>query len=204
MSPTKRSTASAGTARRTRSRSARRSGAPETRAPCGPPARSPARPAAACTQPMLNCAGELGLDHARWRGRRSRPPSQSPMPAKSEQRDEDARHRGPGHVPDVREQIGARHRRREVGRVGQRRHLVAEVRAGNDGARREPEVAGPARWRCRSAPRPPCRRSSTNCRWRARRRRRSRTRRRRTTAGAGHPARSRSSWAPCRRGSSCR
>ncbi len=57
-----------------------------------------------------------------------------------DQREREARHGGPHHVPDVGEEIGARHRRREVGGIGERRDLVAEVGAGDDRPSREPEV----------------------------------------------------------------
>ena len=49
---------------------------------------------------------------------------------------EDARHRGPEHEPDVGEEVGARHGGSEVGRVRKRGELVAEVGAGDDGASR--------------------------------------------------------------------
>ena len=44
------------------------------------------------------------------------------------------------YVADVGEQLRAGHRGGEVGGVGQRRHLVAEVGARDDGAGRDPEV----------------------------------------------------------------
>jgi len=53
---------------------------------------------------------------------------------KSDHGQDNGRTRGDGHVADVGEQIGTRHRRCQVGGVGEGRHLVAEVCARDDGS----------------------------------------------------------------------
>ena len=55
---------------------------------------------------------------------------------KDHQGDEDAGDGGPQHEADVREEVGARDGRSEVGGVGQRGQLVAEIGAGDDGTGR--------------------------------------------------------------------
>ena len=48
------------------------------------------------------------------------------------EREQQARHRGVQHVPDVLEEVGASHGWSEVGRVAQRRELVTEVGSRDD------------------------------------------------------------------------
>ena len=90
---------------------------------------------------MLNSPARIAWRVARVEGRSRRLGASRPMIAKPEDRQDDGRPGRPQHGADVLlGRHAADHRRHEDGRLGDRRHLVAEVGAGDHGAGRDHRV----------------------------------------------------------------